>query len=181
MPIMRAVCPECAAGMKNNSPAGFSVGQTIECPKCGTYFAVEAVPPAAKLLPAKPAPAKAVAAKPRPADDADEDRPKTKAKARRDEDEDDDDEEDDDDDRPRKKSKKGKNSRDEKGSYKKSPVRFIILGGLVVIMLVGAFFLYQKIQKEKDDANAPAPVSNPDDDLAKPFRPDPNAKPGVRK
>lgn len=163
MPILRAVCPECKAGMKSGSPAGFAEGQTIECPKCGTYFAVEEAP-AAKAPAAKPA------AKPRPKDDDEDDRP-AKKKARRDDDED---EDDDEDDRPKKK-KKGKKSKDEK-SYKSSPVRFIVLGVLVLIMLVGAFFLYQKWEKEKEEANKPVPISNPDEDLAKPIRPDPNAR-----
>lgn len=163
MPILRAVCPECKAGMKSGSPAGFAEGQTIECPKCGTYFAVEEAP-AAKAPAAKPA------AKPRPKDDDEDDRP-AKKKARRDDDED---EDDDEDDRPKKK-KKGKKSKDEK-SYKSSPVRFIVLGVLVLIMLVGAFFLYQKWEKEKEEANKPVPISNPDEDLTKPIRPDPNAR-----
>jgi len=149
--------------MKSGSPAGFAEGQTIECPKCGTYFAVEEAP-AAKAPAAKPA------AKPRPKDDDEDDRP-AKKKARRDDDED---EDDDEDDRPKKK-KKGKKSKDEK-SYKSSPVRFIVLGVLVLIMLVGAFFLYQKWEKEKEEANKPVPISNPDEDLAKPIRPDPNAR-----
>ena len=178
MPILRAVCPECKAGMKSGSPAGFAEGQTIECPKCGTYFAVEEAP-AAKAPAAKPA------AKPRPKDDDEDDRP-AKKKARRDDDEDDrpakkkarrdddEDEDDDEDDRPKKK-KKGKKSKDEK-SYKSSPVRFIVLGVLVLIMLVGAFFLYQKWEKEKEEANKPVPISNPDEDLTKPIRPDPNAR-----
>lgn len=40
MAITRIACPECEAGM--TSPTGFTVGQTVCCPKCETYFAVEA-------------------------------------------------------------------------------------------------------------------------------------------
>lgn len=39
MAITRVACPECRAGLK--SPTGFTVGQTVCCPKCETYFAVE--------------------------------------------------------------------------------------------------------------------------------------------
>jgi len=190
VPIMRVVCPECKAGMKNPDPAGFKVGDTVECPKCGTYFGVDAPAPAAK-----PAPAKAVSAKPaaksqpvendeeRPKkkskppkdeDDEEEERPKKKSKARKDDDEDEEDE--DEDDRPKNKKKKGKKSSDD-GSYKKSPVRFIVLGVLVLIMLVAGGFLVRKVMKEREEANTPAPAPyNPDDDLGKPI-----TKPGGRK
>ena len=53
-------------------------------------------------------------------------------------------EDDDDMERPKKKKKKGKKSDDDEGSYASSPVRFVVLGVLVVTMLVMGYFLYRK-------------------------------------
>ena len=50
--------------------------------------------------------------------------------------------EDDDEERPKKKKKKG--TKASEGSYANSPVRFVILGVLVVTMLVMGYFLYRK-------------------------------------
>lgn len=142
MAIEFATCPECRTKLRSTKPTGFVAGEALECPKCGTYFAAEAVTPA-----------KPVAAKPRVAvvndDDEDEQPRKKKAKVRAIEEDD----EEDLDEPPRKKSKK--RDGDER-SYKSSPLRFIILGILVVIMLVLAVFLYLKWQREKED-NATAP------------------------
>ena len=72
---------------------------------------------------------------------------------------------DDDDDyetKPKKKKKKAsRRDDDDEKSYKNSPLRFVILGVLVLIMLVGGFFLIRKIMAERA-ANAavhPAGVS----------------------
>jgi len=121
MPIAKAVCPEC--GAKLSSPDGFEVGEEVECPKCETEFKVRAPKPAA--APVKAAPKPQVI------------------------DEDDDEEED---ERPKKKKKKKGKRRDdddEGGGYKNSPVRFIVLGILILIMLVGGFFLVRKIMGER--------------------------------
>ena len=163
MPILRAVCPGCGAGLKCTDPAGFAVGEAVTCPKCDTEFKVKAAAPVA----AKPVAAKPVAKKPQVIDDDEDDRPKKKVvkatAADDDEDEDGDrprkkkrrdDDEEDADDRPRKK-KKRKADRDEGGSYKTSPVRFIILGVLVTIMLVLGVLLFLKWQSEKQGAGAP--------------------------
>lgn len=138
MSIRRVECPECKAVLTSKNPAGFTVGQTLECPKCGTYFAVEA---------SSPPP---VAARPRPAavvddDDEEDDRPRKKVKVRAVVDDD-----EDEDDRPRKKKKK-RASDDEGGGYKNSPVRFIVLGILVIVMLVLGFMLYQKREREREN------------------------------
>ena len=149
MPIERVTCPECRTTLKSTKPAGFAAGEALACPKCGTYFAAEAVT-AAKPVAAKPvAPSKARAVE---VDDEDEDRPrKKKAKVRAVEDDD-----EDLDEPPRKKGKKSKKRDDDEGSYKTSPIRFVILGILIVIMLVLAVFLYLKWQREKED-NAAVP------------------------
>ena len=124
MTLMRIVCPECGAGLK--SSAGFSVGEAVECPKCETNFSVEE--------PEVEAPAKA--------------KKPGKAVARgRNRDDDD----DDDDDRPRKKKKQRRDDDDERG-YKNSPLRFIILGVLIIVMVVLGIMLIMKKQKEKEDA-----------------------------
>ncbi len=51
-------------------------------------------------------------------------------------------EDDDEEERPKKKKKKG--TKASEGSYASSPVRFVILGVLVVTMLVMGYFLYRK-------------------------------------
>ena len=141
--IMRVTCPECGAGLKADDPAGFEVGQALECPKCDTYFEVEAP----KVAVAKP-----VAKAKKPAvvvedDEDDDDRPRKKR--RRDYD-------DEEEDRPRKKRKA------EEGGYaryRKSPIRFIILGVLIVIMIVIAVLLKMKWDREKQEQTKAA-VSN---------------------
>ena len=136
MPIAKATCPEC--GAKLSSPDGFDIGEEVECPKCETEFKVRVPKPA--TVPSKATP-KAV-----------------KAKEIEDDDEDDEDYED---ESPRKKKKRGSHRDDGEKSYKKSPLRFVILGVLVLIMLVGGFFLVRKILAERA-ANAgtqPAGVS----------------------
>lgn len=115
MSIPQAVCPDCSA--KLSSKAGFTAGQKIKCPKCDTVFAV-------------PAPKK----KPVVLDEDEDERPAPKKKAVIVDDEDE-------DERPRKK-KKGKKAAE--GGYANSPLRFVILGVLVVTMLVMGYFLYRK-------------------------------------
>ncbi len=154
MPIAKATCPEC--GAKLSSPDGFEIGEEVECPKCDTEFKVRAPKPAAS--PAKPV-------KPKVVDDDEDERPKPKAKkpVKRkpvdDEDEDDDDDEDE-DERPKKKKKGSRRGGGDEKSYKSSPLRFIILGVLVLIMLVGGFFLVKKILADRAAAGLqPAGVS----------------------
>jgi hypothetical protein len=149
--ILRAVCPECGAGLKCSDPAGFTVGEKIDCPKCESRFAVRT--PARPREEEEDRPRKK-AVKASVAEDADEedDRPRKK-KRRRDEEED--------DDRPRK--KKRRRDDDERTGFQKyrsSPVRFIILGVLILVMLVLAFFLYQKWQREKANARSPIPITS---------------------
>lgn len=72
--------------------------------------------------------------------------------ARRDADEDGDiDEDDNEEPRPKRKKSKAKSRRheDDSRSYKSSPIRFVILGVLVLAMLVLGFFLVRKIMKER--------------------------------
>ena len=132
MALLKIKCPECSAGLK--SAAGFTPGQTVCCPKCETYFAVEE--PDGDEPRAGKKPVKAAVS--------------------------DDDEDDDEDHKPRKKKKKARAyDEDEDGerSYKKSPLRFVILGVLVVVMLVLAYFLYDKKKKEREAADGtPAPA-----------------------
>ena len=65
---------------------------------------------------------------------------------------------DDEDERPKKKKKKRRDDDDEGGGYKNSPVRFIVLGILILAMLVGGFFLVRKIMKERADNAALHPA-----------------------
>ena len=133
MSIAKAVCPEC--GAKLSSPDGFEVGEEVECPKCETEFKVRAPKPA----------------KPQIIEEDEEEEPKPKAKKKRDPEPDDD---EDYEDAPPKKKKKKKGQRrddDEGGGYKNSVLRFVILGILILIMLVGGFFLVRKILKERAD------------------------------
>ena len=149
MPISRAVCPECGAGLKCSDPAGFEVGEKIDCPKCQTRFAVRA--PARPREEEEDRPRKKVMKAAAVDDDEDDDRPRKRKRPR---------DEDEEDDRPRK--KKRRRDDDEQSGYQKyrtSPVRFIVLGVLVVVMLVLAFFLYQKWQREKETGALPLAAS----------------------
>ena len=123
MPIAKATCPEC--GAKLSSPDGFDIGEVVECPKCETEFKIRA---------SKPAAAPVKSAKPKVVADAEDD-------------------EDYEDDELKLKKKKKQGSRrdsdDEEKSYKNSPLRFVILGVLVLVMLVGGFFLVKKILAER--------------------------------
>lgn len=121
MTIAKTACPEC--GAKISSPDGFDLGEVVECPKCEAEFKVRATKPTA--TPVKPA------------------KPKVVANAE--------DDEDYEDDEPKKKKKKGsrRDSDDGEKSYKNSPLRFAILGVLVLVMLVGGFFLVKKILAER--------------------------------
>lgn len=140
MSVQKLKCPECSAGLK--SAAGFRVGQTVCCPKCETYFVVED-PEEEEALddedgnpkPARGAGKKSVRAA-AVVDDGDEEKPKQKKKKKRVEE-------------------------DEERSYKNSPVRYIVLGVLILIMLVLGFLLYLKRKNEAAAANEPAPKSEP--------------------
>lgn len=123
-PIQKVNCPECGAVLKTKNPRGFKVDDSLECPKCQTYFAVEEPNPGPNDRP-KPV-KKAVAAV--IADD------------------------DDDDDRPRKKRKKRARDDEETSGYEKyrrSPLRFVILGVLVVVMIVMAVLLWLRWENQK--------------------------------
>lgn len=133
--ILRVTCPECGAGLKADDPAGFEVGQALECPKCDTYFEVETPRAAAVAKPVAKAKKPVVVVE----DDDDDERPRNKR--RRDYD-------DEEEDRPRKKRKS------EAGGYaryRKSPIRFIILGVLIVVLIVMAVLLKMKWDREKQD------------------------------
>jgi hypothetical protein len=113
--LNRIACPECGAGLK--SASGFTPGQTVCCPKCETYFAVED----AAAEPSEPAAGK----KPVRAtsDDDYDDTPKGKKKRR-----------------------------DEEWSYRNSPARYAVLAVLVLVMCVLGYMLYDKKQREAEDA-----------------------------
>jgi D-Tyr-tRNAtyr deacylase len=159
MASTRTICTECKSVVTLPEPA--EVGDVVTCPKCEAYFTV----PRTKIVPtpgaAKPAqaaakPVAAVPAKPKPkveVDDEDDLPPPPKKKPVVVVEEDD----DEDEERPKKKKKSGggsggrkkkkKKRKDEEKSFKDSPVRYAILGVLVLIMLVAAFFLYKKMMK----------------------------------
>ncbi len=136
MGLLKIKCPECNAGLK--SATGFTPGQTVCCPKCETYFAVE-----------------------EPAEDEDEDEPKTKTKTGKGKEKDapakkavkaavadDADDEEEEDEKPKKKKKKRAADDDDERSYKKSPIRFVILGILVLVLIGLGVMLYLKKQRE---------------------------------
>jgi hypothetical protein len=75
--LNRIACPECGAGLK--SASGFTPGQTVSCPKCETYFAVEDAGDATSTATAGKKPVRAAAS-----DDDYDDTPKG-TKKRRDE------------------------------------------------------------------------------------------------
>lgn len=123
MAILRVTCPECDAAL--TSKTGFTAGKEITCPKCDAEFEV-------------PAPKVATAKKPAAVDDDEEDRPQRRKRSREDD--------DDDDDRPRRKKNK------ESGGYKNSPIRFVVLGVLVLVMIVLGGFLVLKLMKDRENA-----------------------------
>jgi DNA-directed RNA polymerase subunit M/transcription elongation factor TFIIS len=129
---MRITCPECGAGLRSPGD-GFAVGQVVQCPKCESQFEVEQ-PVAARTTALSPAKTRALSKKTGRLSPDDEDEP------------------------PRKKKKKKKQAGDEDDwSYKNSWIRYAVLGALLVILAVLAYFLYLKKKKERDD-NAAAPV-----------------------
>ena len=75
MPLPRITCPECGAGLK--SASGFNAGQSVMCPKCETYFAVEE--PEEEDRPRRKVRTSATD------DDDEDDRPKRRKKKRHDE------------------------------------------------------------------------------------------------
>lgn len=141
MSLQKINCPECGAGLK--SAAGFKVGKTVNCPKCETPFVVEDPDEAEPEEEARPKPAKK-AVKAVVADEEDEEE----------------------EERPKKKKKKKRAAEDdEERSYKNSPLRFVILGVLVLVMLVLGFMLYQK-RKNEGEAVAVEPAPAPTDPQA---------------
>jgi uncharacterized Zn finger protein (UPF0148 family) len=160
MALNRIPCPECGAGLK--SASGFTVGQTVCCPKCETYFNVEEPAEDNEDAEEKESPKKVKSTTPSNKAKAAGGKKPVKAAAMSDDD--DDDREDDEDYKPKKKKKKKKHrddddDDDEERSYKNSPLRYAILGILVIVMLVGAFFLYKKYQKEHSDDTASTKTS----------------------
>ena len=115
MSLTRIVCPECGAGLKSGS--GFSVGETVSCPKCESAFTVE------------------------DPDDAEEEAPRKKKRRRDDEDDDD--------------------GGGKERSYKNSPLRYAVLGVLVVVMIVLGAMLVMKWKREREAAKAPPPDDTP--------------------
>ncbi|MEO2088788.1 MAG: hypothetical protein ABGY75_04710 [Gemmataceae bacterium] len=191
MAISKVVCPECKAGLtsKTGFQPG-AVVSCPKCSTYFEVTATVAPPVerAAPILPAQPLAAKPLPAKPIPAwrdDDDEDDRPRKK---RREDDEDDrprkkpvvevleDDEDDDDrprkkrrredddeddDDRPRKKKKKRNAGRDEGGGYSNSPIRFVVLGVLVLVMVVLGVMLILKQLKEREQDSRLVPAVDP--------------------
>ena len=182
MASTRTICTECKSVVTLPEPA--EVGDVVACPKCEAYFTV----PKTKIVPtpgaAKPAPAKpaaAVVAKPKP-------KVVVEAEAVDDEDfvppppkkkpvvvvEDDEDEEEEEEEKPKKKkkrpegggSKKKKKKKDDEGSFRNSPLRYAILGVLVLVMLVGAYFLYKKMMKGDPPEIV---ITKPEEDFSKPI------------
>ena len=174
MALTRIVCPECSAGLKSQS--GFEVGETVCCPKCETYFSVEepeAVEeeelPKKKASGAEASPKKkAVAAAVSDEDDDEDEKPQPKKKkAVHATVSDDDDEDDEDDEKPRSKKKKKKKRSDDdedERSYKNSPLRYAVLGVLVVTMLVLGVFLIRKQMKEHADNAGDTATGNTEGD-----------------
>ncbi len=179
MPLNRIACPSCQAILK--SAAGFTVGAKVKCPKCQTAFAVDEDDAAPEVAP-PPRPASPAAKKSGTAPAAKKPGRPVAALAV-----DDDDEDDDRPVRPKKKAggsggKKKRRRRDEDddegGGYKNSPLRYAILGLLILILIVACvyrFVIYkppapkevetgktqEQLDKEEDARNA-APIIKDD-------------------
>ena len=160
MASTRTICTECKSVVTLPEPA--EVGDVVPCPKCEAYFTVPRtkivpMPGAAKPAVAKPLVAVPVKAKPKVVVEEDDLPPPPKKKpvvVVEDDDEDEDDEEEE-EEKPKKKKKrpeggprkKKRKKQVEEKSFKDSPIRYVILGVLVLVMLVGAYFLYKKMMK----------------------------------
>lgn len=164
MALKRIPCPECGAGLKSTS--GFTVGQTVCCPKCETYFKVEEPDEENNDVEEneRPRQGKSTASSSKLKISSG----KKPAKTATIDDDDDDEEDDDEEDQPRGKKKKKKRRHndddDEERSYKNSPLRYAILGILLTVFLVLGFFLVQKYRKNhaEDTANTkPADSETP--------------------
>jgi uncharacterized Zn finger protein (UPF0148 family) len=127
--ILRVGCPECGAGLK--SKTGFTPGETVCCPKCETYFAVEE--PDEDEEESKPAKGKKPVTAVVEDDDEEDEKPRKKKKKKRGDDEDEDEKE---------------------WSYKNSWLRYVVLGILVIVMCVLGYMLVLKKKREAEDANA---------------------------
>jgi hypothetical protein len=157
MALNKIPCPECSAGLK--SASGFTVGQTVCCPKCETYFKVEEPAEDNEDAEENDRPKKGKASSPSIKTKAASAKKPIKAATISDDDDDEDEDDDDDEDnRPKKKKKKKKrrddDDDDEERSYKNSPLRYALLGILVIVMLVLGYFLYQKYKKEHTEETA---------------------------
>ena len=153
MSLTRILCPDCGAGLA--SKAGFVIGQPVTCPKCKTPFKVSA--PFEEVKDDTPSPPTKAPAE-----------AKKTVRAVVAVVEDDEDEDEDEDERPKKKKKKKRRDEDEDedeegSSYRNSWIRYTILGILVIVMLVLAYFLYEKWKPQKETAEVKAEegASNP--------------------
>jgi len=142
--LHRISCPECKTGLK--SASGFTPGKTVLCPKCESYFVVEE--------PEGPTESEEPKRTARPTGGKDKTAPvkKTvKAAVVTDDEED--------DDRPKKKKKK-KDDDEPEWSYRNSPLRYAVLGVLLVIMGVLGYLLYEKKRREAEDTADNKPDAN---------------------
>lgn len=149
MPLMKISCPECNANLKTTNPNGFKVGVVMGCPKCEATFNVSAEE--------KPKPKNKIVV----VDDDEEDV---------DDDENVDDQDGDGDgvkvesnkknsksdkqinskNIKGKKKSKSKSDKDGKKGYRNSPIRYIVLGLLLLTMIVMGVFLLLKWKNQAD-------------------------------
>jgi hypothetical protein len=132
--LKNIICPECNTKLK--SPTGFLLGATVSCPKCETDFTVRE-------------PDDKDGEHEEPKKGADRDAPTkqpVKASAG--------DGDEWEDEAPKKNKKKPAYDEDDvqARSYKNSPLRYAILGVLVLTMLVLGYFLFQKWKTDREMA-----------------------------
>ncbi len=156
MASTRTICTECKSVVTLPEPA--EVGDVVPCPKCEAYFTVPRtkivpMPGAAKPAVAKPLVAVPVKAKPKVVVEEDDLPPPPKKKpvvVVEDEDEDDDEEEE--EEKPKKKKKrpeggprkKKRRKKQEEKSFKDSPIRYAILGVLILILIGVAWWRFKQ-------------------------------------
>ncbi len=183
MRVNRIVCPQCAAAL--TSKAGVETGTSIACPKCKHKFSVAAprkdeVEVDFEVIDEEEREQRPQSKSRRMVDDDEDDKPRTRSRSRSDD-------ENPDDDRPKAKkrgrdvdfarlsrrTKRKRREEDEDEGLKGNIwVRVGTLGGLLLILAVLSYFLYQKYNK-KDD---PVTVRSDEDDASKAIKPDTGPK-----
>lgn len=178
MALLKVNCPECGAGLK--SARGFNPGQAVRCPKCEAQFRVEDFEERDEAEAEEEESPKRISTKAKGKDNPTGKKP---VKAVTVEDEGDEKEgEEDEEEVPKKKKKKKRRPDKPTRSYKNSPLRFAILGVLLVVLVGLAVLLFTQKNRETADAGkSNNPSGNTEPTPAPPNATPPGPVPGDSK